>query len=365
MKLVLLGIFLSLSVAVSINRSGLDASENNVNDGNDRPNVNLLGSDETLNNFLTFQQWKSFKDQHGKTYSTAEEEHRRFKIFKNNLVIINKHNKDYEAGEISFELAVNHFTDWTNDEFRHKVNGYRQPKGDRLPRWNASTFLVPLNFQEPTEVDWRKHGYVTPVKNQGHCGSCWAFSTTGALEGQHMRKTGKMVSLSEQNLVDCSEPYGNNGCNGGLMDNAFQYIKENGGIDIEKFYPYEGKDARCRYKKEYEGAEDSGYVDVKPPGNETMLLKAVASVGPVSVAIDASHESFQFYNKGVYIEKDCSPENLDHGVLAVGYGTEKGVDYWIVKNSWGEEWGEKGYIRMARNHQNMCGIATAASYPSV
>jgi len=361
-----LGILLSLSVAVSVNRSGLGASENNVNDGNDRRNVNLLGSDETLNNFFTFQQWKSFKDQHGKTYNTAEEEYRRFKIFKNNLEIINSHNEEYEAGRISFQLAINHFTDWTNDEFRHIVNGYRKPKGDRLQRWNASTFLVPLNFQEPTEVDWRKHGYVTPVKNQGHCGSCWAFSTTGALEGQHMRKTGKMVSLSEQNLVDCSEPYGNNGCNGGLMDNAFQYIKENGGIDVEKFYPYEGKDARCRYKKKYEGAEDSGYVDVKPPGNETMLLKAIASVGPVSVAIDASHESFQFYNKGVYIEKDCSPENLDHGVLAVGYGTSpEGVDYWIVKNSWGEEWGEKGYIRMARNHQNMCGIATAASYPSV
>ena len=157
-----------------------------------------------------------------------------------------------------------------------------------------------------------------------------------------MRSSGKLVSLSEQNLVDCSTSYGNHGCNGGLMDQAFQYIKDNNGIDTEVGYPYEGKEGRCRYTEEAHGASASGFVDV-PRGDENALKVAVATNGPVSIAIDASHKSFQMYKHGVYVEPECSPTALDHGVLIVGYGqSEYEGDYWIVKNSWGPKWGEDG-----------------------
>ena len=188
---------------------------------------------------------------------------------------------------------------------------------------------------------------------------------TGSLEGQHFKKTGELVSLSEQNLVDCSRKYGNLGCNGGLPDNAFNYIKKNHGIDSEKSYPYTGKDGTCHFNKRTVGATDSGYIDI-PEGNVDALKEASATIGPIAVAIDASQQSFQFYSGGIYDEPECSSTELDHAVLLVGYGTtEDGVDYWLIKNSWGTSWGDNGYVKIKRDSKNLCGVATSASYPLV
>lgn len=306
-------------------------------------------------------QWESFKSQHGKNYEAEEEVGRRLR-WERNLKFIEKHNAEADNGVHTFRVAMNQFGDMTNEEFRRQMNGYRMSDKSTV---EDRDYFVPENVEIPDSVDWRTQGYVTPVKDQGQCGSCWAFSSTGSLEGQNFKATGKLVSLSEQNLVDCSGNQGNQGCNGGLMDQAFTYIKVNKGIDTEKSYPYEAVDGSCRFKKANVGATDKGFKDVQS-GDESDLTNAIATIGPISVAIDASQDSFQFYSSGVYYEPDCSSTELDHGVLAVGYGKDsKGKEFYIVKNSWAATWGDKGFIMMSRNKDNNCGIATAASYPLV
>jgi len=313
-------------------------------------------------------EWNEFKDKYEKKYENDAEHNLRQKYYLENRYQIIKHNSKVNSAKASngerpsFMLGLNKYADMLNHEFSAVMNGYKSS----LRQVNGSRHLPTHNVVIPVEVDWRKEGYVTEVKDQGRCGSCWAFSATGALEGQTFRKIRKHVSLSEQNLVDCSKRYGNNGCNGGLMDNAFEYIKDNHGIDTEQTYPYEAKNGKCRYKPMNKGADDVGFIDITP-GDEDALLEALATVGPISVAIDASHTSFQLYKHGVYDEPKCSSEELDHGVLLVGYGVDEasGKKYWLVKNSWGESWGENGYIKMVRGKKNQCGIATSASYPRV
>jgi len=324
---------------------------------------------QSTNDLLKFQPmlafddvWQNFKLEHDKTYAHATEELVRKQVFMENLKKIEMHNYLHSKGLKSYTLGVNKYADMEHSEFVKMMNGLKISNstlnGERV------TYMSPnFEFTLPDSVDWRTKGYVTPVKDQGQCGSCWSFSATGSLEGQHFRKNNELVSLSEQNLVDCSRKYGNNGCEGGLMDNAFKYIKENHGIDTEVSYPYEAKDLKCRYKPESKGATDTGFVDV-PENDEAKLKEAIATIGPISVAIDAAHDSFQLYKSGVYDEPACT-ENLDHGVLAVGYGTLNGKDYYIVKNSWGTSWGNQGYILMSRNKDNQCGIASKASYPLV
>jgi len=253
---------------------------------------------------------------------------------------------------------MNEFGDLTSAEFNAIYNGYKMSTQKRA--------FVPDQTTGPmaADLDWRTKGVVTPVKNQGQCGSCWAFSSTGSMEGAWAIAKGSLASFSEQQLVDCSTAYGNEGCNGGLMDQAFDYIIANKGEDSEASYPYQARGPlQCRFKQADVTGTISKYADV-PSGSESGLQSSLM-VGPVSVAIDASHSSFQFYSSGVYYEPQCSPTQLDHGVLAVGYGTDGSSEYWIVKNSWGTSWGMQGYINMSKNRNNNCGIATAASRPTV
>jgi cathepsin L len=305
--------------------------------------------------------WMLWKMTHKKSYESFGAEHVRYAVWKDNMAYISEFNA---RGTESYTLGMNEFGDLTNTEFKRMYNGMKMKEGEKR---EGALFMTPMNVKIPDEVDWRDKGYVTPVKNQGQCGSCWAFSTTGSLEGQMFKKTGKLPNLSEQQLVDCVSKFGNQGCNGGLMDQAFKYIKANEGIDTEKSYPYEGRNGKCRFNNATIGGEVHGYTDVKS-GSEDDLTNAIATVGPISVAIDASHMSFQFYRSGVYKPWFCGNKmsSLDHGVLAVGYGKYSGkTPYYWVKNSWGATWGIKGFIRMVRNDNNKCGIATAASYPLV
>jgi cathepsin L len=310
-------------------------------------------------------QFTQYKTLFNKVYDSEEEEVVRLAIFKQNLEFIAEHNARYEAGEITFEVGVNQFADMNSEEYKRWLGP--SITREQIQMNDSTTYLSPTGLDPlPPSVDWFKQGYVTPVKDQKQCGSCWSFSTTGTLEGQTFKKTSKLVSLSEQNLVDCStHKYNNNGCRGGWPARAMKYIKDNNGIDTEESYPYTAhQNPECKYDAANIGATLTGSVEL-PQGNEARLQEAVATIGPISVAIDANHMSFQLYKQGVYVEPRCSLR-LDHAVLVTGYGTDaKGGDYWIVKNSWNTVWGDKGYIKMARNKKNQCGIAEAGAYPLV
>uniref|UniRef100_A0A668VTI4 Peptidase C1A papain C-terminal domain-containing protein n=1 Tax=Oreochromis aureus TaxID=47969 RepID=A0A668VTI4_OREAU len=284
----------------------------------------------------------------------------------NNRKLVLIHNALADQGLKSYCLGMTQFADMENQEYKKLISqGCLGSFNDSLPRRGSTFNRLPKGTVLPKTVDWRDKGYVTKVKDQQQCGSCCAFSATGALEGQHFKKTGKLVPLSEQQLVDCSCKFRNHGCNGDLMNWAFQYIRDNGGVDTEKSYHYEAKDGQCRYRSNSIGAKCNGYVNVSP--FEEALKEAVATIGPISVAIDVSHKSLQLYESGVYDEHRCSNIHLNHAVLAVGYGTENGHDYWLEKktSTCDGHINSCGYIKMTRNKDNQCGIATAASYTLV
>ncbi|XP_063353781.1 procathepsin L-like [Pelmatolapia mariae] len=311
------------------------------------------------------EEFAAWKLKFEKSYLSPSEESQRKQTWLSNHEIVLKHNILADQGLKSYRLRMSFFADMENEEYQNlTIHGCPSSFNASLPQNGRASVQLLESTKLPDTVDWRKQGYVTDVKDQKQCGSCWAFSSTGSLEGQNFRKTGKLVSLSEQQLVDCSSSFGNLGCNGGLMGYAFRYVNASGGIETEASYPYEAQDGSCRYKRNSIATKCIGYVDVAQ-GNEDALKQAVATVGPVSVAVDASHLSFQLYESGVYDEPACSNKTYSHAVLVVGYGTENGNDYWLVKNSWSINWGEQGYIKMSRNNNNQCGIATIASYPLV
>jgi C1A family cysteine protease len=302
--------------------------------------------------------------QHGKEYSTMEEVAFRQFVWETNVRTIDEHNSQPH----SWRMAVNKFADLTPYEFQQYYVSGGFSDYDFQRRFNLyNRFVWRNNATLPASVDWTTKGAVTPVKNQGQCGSCWAFSTTGSLEGAYFLKNGTLESLSEQQLVDCAGSTGNQGCNGGLMDDAFDYIHANGGITSESNYPYTAQNGACDTRREHQVvATLRSHTDV-PANSDDALMNAIAQQ-PVSVAVEADQSSFQFYSSGV-MTAACGTA-LDHGVLAVGYGTDGGQDFYKVKNSWGADWGEAGYIRLGRGPSynagsGQCGILSAASFPNV
>ncbi|MED6184654.1 hypothetical protein PIB30_049599 [Stylosanthes scabra] len=296
---------------------------------------------------------------HGKVYNDAAEKEKRFLIFKKNVEFIESFNA---AGNKPYKLGVNHLTDLTIEEFKASRNGFKKPQYNEFIK--TPSFKYENVSDVPASVDWRKKGAVTPVKNQGQCGSCWAFSTIAATEGIHEITTGKLISLSEQELVDCDTKGEDQGCEGGYMEDGFEFIIKNGGITSEAKYPYKAAEGKCPPRAKIPPvAKITGYEKVRA-NSEEALQKAVAKQ-PVSVYIDAGDGSFMFYSSGIFTG-ECGTQ-LDHGVTAVGYGIAKGTEYWLVKNSWGVEWGEKGYVRMKKGiaaKEGLCGIAMDASYPT-
>nr|CAB3483993.1 unnamed protein product [Digitaria exilis] len=303
------------------------------------------------------EQWMA---KYGRVYSDAAEKARRFEVFKANVAFIESVN----AGNHKFWLEANQFADLTDVEFRATRTGYRPPS---KPRTKTTPFrYANVSIDDlPDSIDWRTKGAVTPIKDQGECGCCWAFSTVASMEGIVKLSTGKLISLSEQELVDCDVNGMDQGCEGGEMDDAFEFIIDNGGLTTESNYPYTGSDGTCNSNKaSNDAASIKGYEDV-PANDEASLRKAVANQ-PVSVAVDGGDNLFRFYKGGV-LSGACGTE-LDHGIAAVGYGvTSEGTKYWMMKNSWGTSWGEGGFIRMERDiadEEGLCGLAMQPSYPT-
>jgi cathepsin H len=279
----------------------------------------------------------------------------RFMIFKDNVRRIIAHNSNPDS---TWKMGVNHLSDMTREE---KFAQYHL-----MEKQECSATASPRNFyNEPTpdEFNWVDKNMVSPVKDQKSCGSCWTFSTTGAMEAHMKISHGEEVLLSEQELVDCPDPdkYDTHGCNGGLPSYAFDFIHDFG-IEHENDYPYQAHDAECRFNKERPRVTTDGAFIIEE-GNEDQLKEELFQKGPVSVAFEVV-EDFMDYTSGVYSSTECKngPMDVNHAVLAVGYGTENGVDYWLVKNSWSEHWGDKGYFKIQRG-VNMCGIAVCNSYP--
>ncbi|XP_065368699.1 procathepsin L-like [Calliphora vicina] len=257
-------------------------------------------------------------------------------------------------------MALNPFTDMDLAEMAHSYMGLKISEKHKQMFLNATQFVAVPNtkLNQPTSIDWRDQGAIGPVQDQKACGSCWAFSTTGALEAHYFLKYNESITLSEQNLIDCSTE--NSGCQGGWMLSAYDYVRLNGGINPESKYPYEAVDGPCRFQSDYIAATCEGYNKIRE-NDEQHLLEAVASVGPIAVAIAVNSNFMNYY---IYDDPDCT-DHVNHAVLVVGYGTENDQDYWLVRNSWSSEWGEGGYIKMTRNKDNQCAIAKYGSYPLV
>jgi cathepsin H len=305
---------------------------------------------------------------YNRKYTSEAERKMRLGLYAASARLVEEHNTKIPEGSDRYRLGLNEFADMSDSEFMEmyglgSMQGQEDCSATNKKNLKTTPTVIPADL--PASIDWRSKGIVSPVKNQGHCGSCWTFSTTGALEAHYKKKFGRFVSLSEQQLLDCAGNYDNHGCNGGLPSHAFQYLIENGGLDTERAYPYEMKSegTKCRFRKWGVGVHVKAVHNITQ-FDETELEVAVGTVGPVSIAFQVASD-FRLYAGGVYDSSVCQnkPKDVNHAVLAVGYGvSNEGTKYWIIKNSWGTSWGTQGYFMMKRG-VNMCGVSDCASYP--
>ncbi|XP_048415983.1 procathepsin L-like [Stegostoma tigrinum] len=321
-----------------------------------------------LSNSIVDEQWKIWKQAYGKSYRDVEEDRARREIWLENLEKIAAHNAQYHQGNSTYEMAMNEFGDLTSTEF---VELFTDSAMYEMANYTDDA-LSDIELEEleeieevsriPKEVDWRQMGYVRDVKNQGSCLSCYAFAAAGALEGQLAKKRNQYVDLSVQNIIDCSNEFKNYGCNGGLPYRAFKYIKKYG-IETDQSYPYQAKrNDRCFFNSFKSVTTIKEFKRIKNIG-EKKLAALVARVGPVSVLVYSSLNSWRFYKSGIFDDVDCN-KRVDHAVVLVGYVGVSSRGYWIIKNSWGKSWGEEGYMRMIKG-KNMCGIKYCVSYPTI
>ncbi|XP_019368053.1 PREDICTED: digestive cysteine proteinase 2-like [Gavialis gangeticus] len=317
------------------------------------PMADLVGREAAR----THQLFHHYKTRFGKSYGGEWELEHRKHVFTHNMRYVHSKNR----ANLPYKLALNHLADRTLEEvavLRGRLRSGKPNNGQPFPSEMYTGLIL------PESLDWRLYGAVTPVKDQAVCGSCWSFATTGAMEGALFLKTGELTPLSQQVLIDCSWGFGNYACDGGEEWQAYEWIMRHGGIaSTESYGAYRGQNGLCHYNQSELLAKMTGYVNITS-GNITAVKAAIYKHGPVAISIDASHRSFSFYSNGVYYEPKCGnkPGQLDHAVLAVGYGVLQGELYWIVKNSWSTYWGNDGYILMSMKDNN-CGVATDATYP--
>jgi len=290
-----------------------------------------------------FIEFQKFLNKYNKKYSTVAEYLLRFDVFKKNL-------QKFSQNKASYKMGINQFTDLTPTEFRKTYLNLDMKLVNKINYKKIS----PNSNDAPESWNWVDQKVFGPIRDQGYCGSCWAFATMGNIEALHAIKTKEVLDLSEQQLVDCDREY-DMGCEGGLMEYSFQYLVENGCM-LEQDYPYVGYDDTCKYDREKVALWIKDWV-LLDTQDEEKIKEFLYSNGPLAIAINA--DPFQYYSEGIIDEDawNCDPEGLNHGVIIVGYGNEDGVDYWIVRNSWGDYWGEAGYCRVARG-KGTCGINT-------